>query len=629
MATKTYKVVIDVESQDVEKLEQQLKGVSKQVEVLDNEVAGLAVEDKFKAATGGIKVMTGALAGAVGTLGLLGVESEAFGDFEKKAASAIAIAIGFKDVTEGITEFSEVTKKAGGIVKMFGVTTKQALIATGIGAFVVAIGLVIAYWEDLVELVEGTNRKLQAQNKLLEDQIATGDTNLEILRLQQQAVALRGGDETKITAETKKQLLQQQEANQLLLENYQIQIERERAANREVTLWEKIKIGAAGALGIQLQAMALASAYNSENDKTLELQEKINEAKKRAAQIDVSLAQIEKDANDTRVRNFEERKKKEDEAKAETMANEKEAFDFLKMLKDQELDFLAKTDEEKLKLQYERIQAEIDQLKVGEDEKNAIRLQAEQNYALELQAIKDAQALVEKEKLDAQMSELQDIVTEYRIANIQDLFERSQEELRIDEEKEIARVTALGATEAQIAEIKRYFANQQALIVKEQSEWEMMNAEAKKAFLVEAAAQTFANLSTIMGKESKAGKAAAIAEAIIRTYQAANAAYASLAVIPIVGPALGAIAAAAAVAAGIANVKKIKATKLPGGDSGGPAIPSSSSMGAGAPRMTSMQPTNAPQQAPVQPTVRAYVLSGDARSAQEADAKLNAKRSLG
>lgn len=629
MATKTYKVVIDVESQDVEKLEQQLKGVSKQVEVLDNEVAGLAVEDKFKAATGGIKVMTGALAGAVGTLGLLGVESEAFGDFEKKAASAIAIAIGFKDVTEGITEFSEVTKKAGGIVKMFGVTTKQALIATGIGAFVVAIGLVIAYWEDLVELVDGTNRKLQAQNKLLEDQIATGDTNLEILRLQQQAVALRGGDETKITAETKKQLLQQQEANQLLLENYQIQIERERAANREVTLWEKIKIGAAGALGIQLQAMALASAYNSENDKTLELQEKINEAKKRAAQIDVSLAQIEKDANDTRVRNFEERKKKEDEAKAETMANEKEAFDFLKMLKDQELDFLAKTDEEKLKLQYERIQAEIDQLKVGEDEKNAIRLQAEQNYALELQAIKDAQALVEKEKLDAQMSELQDIVTEYRIANIQDLFERSQEELRIDEEKEIARVTALGATEAQIAEIKRYFANQQALIVKEQSEWEMMNAEMKKAFLVEAAAQTFANLSTIMGKESKAGKAAAIAEAIIRTYQAANAAYASLAVIPIVGPALGAIAAAAAVAAGIANVKKIKATKLPGGDSGGPAIPSSSSMGAGAPRMTSMQPTNAPQQAPVQPTVRAYVLSGDARSAQEADAKLNAKRSLG
>ena len=98
MATKTYKVVIDVDSKDVEQLEQQLKDVGKEVQEINTEVGALEMEDKFKAATGGIKVMTGALTGAVGTLGLLGVESEAFGEFEKKAASAIAVAIGFKDV---------------------------------------------------------------------------------------------------------------------------------------------------------------------------------------------------------------------------------------------------------------------------------------------------------------------------------------------------------------------------------------------------------------------------------------------------------------------------------------------------------------------------------------------------
>ena len=60
------------------------------------------------------------------------------------------------------------------------------------------------------------------------------------------------------------------------------------------------------------------------------------------------------------------------------------------------------------------------------------------------------------------------------------------------------------------------------------------------------------------GKIAAIGKAAAITQAIINTYQAATAAYASLAGIPYVGPALGAAAAAAAVAAGMANVAQIR-----------------------------------------------------------------------
>lgn len=71
------------------------------------------------------------------------------------------------------------------------------------------------------------------------------------------------------------------------------------------------------------------------------------------------------------------------------------------------------------------------------------------------------------------------------------------------------------------------------------------------------ASSMFGSLSSILGEESKAGKAFAVAQATIDTYQAANAAYASLAGIPVVGPALGYSAAAAAVLAGIANVKKI------------------------------------------------------------------------
>jgi hypothetical protein len=54
------------------------------------------------------------------------------------------------------------------------------------------------------------------------------------------------------------------------------------------------------------------------------------------------------------------------------------------------------------------------------------------------------------------------------------------------------------------------------------------------------------------------GKAAAIAQATIQAYTAANSAYAAMAAIPYVGPALGAAAAAAAIAAGMANVAQIR-----------------------------------------------------------------------
>lgn len=79
-------------------------------------------------------------------------------------------------------------------------------------------------------------------------------------------------------------------------------------------------------------------------------------------------------------------------------------------------------------------------------------------------------------------------------------------------------------------------------------------------------------LSQLVGQDTVAGKAFAIAKATIDTYQSAVAAYKSLAGIPVIGPALGAIAAASAVATGIATVKKIVAVQVPnapGGSAGG------------------------------------------------------------
>jgi len=85
------------------------------------------------------------------------------------------------------------------------------------------------------------------------------------------------------------------------------------------------------------------------------------------------------------------------------------------------------------------------------------------------------------------------------------------------------------------------------------------------------------NIAQIFGENTAIGKAAAVAQTTIATYQAAVESYKSLAGIPVVGVGLGIAAAAAAVAAGLANVKKILAVKsgLPGDTGGGGSAPTS------------------------------------------------------
>jgi len=116
-------------------------------------------------------------------------------------------------------------------------------------------------------------------------------------------------------------------------------------------------------------------------------------------------------------------------------------------------------------------------------------------------------------------------------------------------------------------------AKQQGLDLKALKERQAKEEEgiekAKQEFKVGLASQTFGNLATILGKETKLGKAAAIAQTTIDTYQSAQAAYKALAGIPVVGPALGAIAAGAAVASGLKAVQKITSTQAPQVPSGG------------------------------------------------------------
>ena len=100
--------------------------------------------------------------------------------------------------------------------------------------------------------------------------------------------------------------------------------------------------------------------------------------------------------------------------------------------------------------------------------------------------------------------------------------------------------------------------------------------QARGQLQLQAASTLFGQLATLSSSHNKKiaaiGKAAAIAQTIINTYQSATEAYAAMASIPYIGPALGIAAAAAAIAAGLANVAQIRSQDVTAGYAGGGAI---------------------------------------------------------
>ena len=138
---------------------------------------------------------------------------------------------------------------------------------------------------------------------------------------------------------------------------------------------------------------------------------------------------------------------------------------------------------------------------------------------------------------------------------------------------------------------------------------------------LQATSATLGQVADLFGRESKAGKAAAIAQATIDTYLSAQKAYTSTVGIPIVGPVLAPINAGLAIAAGIKNIKAITAVKTPGGGGGGGGnISNSFTSGAQAPKFNVVGDSGMNQLAQIQQTpVQAYVVSGEVTSAQALD----------
>lgn len=128
-----------------------------------------------------------------------------------------------------------------------------------------------------------------------------------------------------------------------------------------------------------------------------------------------------------------------------------------------------------------------------------------------------------------------------------------------------------GAAHAEVEAMREWYRQQDIQAEQVASEQRIMLAEAEARARKSAMDGMFSNLISLMSSRSKTmfniGKAAAITQTVLSTYEGAQKAYSSLAGIPIVGPALGIAAAGAAIAAGAARVSAIRSQSFGGGGS--------------------------------------------------------------
>ena len=524
---------LDPRSQDFKNLAKAAQGVNKEIEEINNSVEGLKFEDKLMAMDGASKVLAGSVATLVGGFGLLGIESEKLQFLETQATNAIAFAIGIKDLSEGAGQLAVAFKKAGISAKLFGAVTKKALIATGIGALVVALGTVIAYWDEIIELVQGTTKSIEEQSKVINEQISDSELQVELLRMEYENVQLRGDAGVVVTEEIKKQLLLQQEQNVLLLEALQLDLARVKAENEEVTTWEMIKIAASGYLGVGYQAKTIAESMNSESEETIGLTDKITEAKKRQLTLEKQLLLIGQDIKEEKgLEEFQNREPVESVNEIETVG-------------------LTEMDTEKL-----QSDANFEDLLNSEKMKS--------NEALTLATIEN------QAKLD-----------QARASSVDNLIMLAGAESRIGRALLVAK---------------------QVMLAKEL----IMEAKKTITFAAQSAAQATVATATGAAKTAAIGFPQNIPMLIGYAVQAAGI--------------IGAISSA------------VRSSKSAAGGKGGsaamPQAPRIPSGGRGAPNTANAQNADTRDELQATPTTRTYVLSGDVRNQQEADAKLAARRVL-
>jgi hypothetical protein len=595
---------------------------------------------KFKALSSSLAGVAGGFAALQGAQALFGSQSKEVEQTLLKVQSAMAISQGLQTIGESVDSFKQLSAVAKSYTIVQKIVTagqwlwNAALAANPIGALVAVIAALIAAGIALVNYfkessaenakntaaVEANKKALDNQTKSLEKNASSFDKKQK----QELAMAKASG----MSAEAIRAL-------ELKLIDEKIAYEKSARAiafntyEKNKNYLASLKASGADEELIKKQTELTNESVKQVNKQNENLKKALDEKKdiQNRHQVEIRQSQTNhnkevadknKEANNkAREEAKEAAKKKEEEEKAalKKIADDKLSADMDSAKKAMEIlnELNKKTEtpaqketreyEEKLailranNLSTEKLTKDhLDELKKIEDND---RLKADEKKAAELEKIaNDSTATFDarREAIDAEQA----------------LLQKQLDDKVITEEQFNDKVKALSKSRLTIGELETQAKIEQA----------------------QRGAALLSNISDLIGKDTAAGKVAAIAATTINTYAAAQTAFfnAQKNPISILGPAYPYISAGLAIAGGLKNVQSILSVPTPGAGGGGGSIPS----GGGAmtaPSFNTVGSSSTNQLAQTigsqsQTPIKSYVVASDVSTAQALDRNIISNASI-
>jgi chromosome segregation ATPase len=543
-----------------------------------------------------VSALSAAYGGVQGALELTGLAGE--DTIKQLAKIQSALAIG--DAVQNLAEFrgaivSTFTELRTGAVKAFQ-AVKAGIGATGIGALLLALGGIVAFWDDIKAAVGGVSeeqKKLledtQAEAKAQQDKLSTIDSQDNILKLQgkseKEILDLKIKQTGEVISATEKQVAQQKIVLQAQLSAEKRNKEILQGILNFVTAPLQLvidgvnKVAQVFGKGFEFNVAEKLSGLVFDPKETEKkgqeeiaaLDKTLNDLKNKQAGYQLSIQGLNKQTSDAA------------KANADKLAEEQSAR-LDKQLQDEKKlteDLLAEYDKRK---------------KLASSVKTLSQKELAALDAAQAKEDKDKQDKINNDRIDGQMKVVAS-TTNFALQGIQ----QQQEATKNSAEN--------------ISAVNKWLASEDKKRLDEKVADTQMALDA---------------LSAIVDQNSVAGKAIAVAQAIINTYQGATRALGQ-------GGALGFVTAGAVIAAGIMNVKKIVSTKIPsakgtGSVEGGAAAPSISASAPIAPPQPQAQTTTLDSQsinAIGSQTTRAYVIESDVTSSQQRIAAIQQRARFG
>lgn len=632
--------------------------------------------NKFKAFSNAASQVAAGFSAVQGAMALVGVESD---DLQKqlvKVQGAMALSQGLSQLGELGKAFDEL-KIVG--VRAFN-ALKGAIGSTGIGLLVIAAGTIVAYWDDIKAAVTGYNAELDKANRKNQENLKTLDFEIQKIEKSRDTRKAQGQTEQQINKLLLDRYIKQAEIEANSLKNLKAQRELQiAAAQRNQNIVRNITRFAIEAqaavyriIGGPLDLLIITANKVSEvlgfgkittfsiNEEITKMSKGLSEA---AAQKLFDPKEVDENINKAELAALEAQNKV-DQLRTEMNASQnksdkknnadKEKIDQDELRRKQEAAELEKKINEDLaKSKLDERNKELFDLKKTYDEQKKILEDNGKSTAALTELYKSQEFAINK-KYDDEEKKRQD---ELRLQK-EKLKEEELKKQKEKSDKDIQRLDEEFKNQEFNLEKQRSILDKQALIFKNQLDQKLITEEeyntkikglAKERTTIaekEAAARiqlargigdALGALSDIVGKETAAGKALAIAQATINTFLGITEVWKAKSVLPEPFNTASKIAATITTAAGgFGAVRGILKTKVPGRASGGGNVPSMPSIGGAAPLTPGLGATATAQALNAEAinnlgntALRAYVMNSDIQNNSQRNAYLQRNARIG